>query len=151
MTYYELDRGDCGLTFFTEQGDNVKEMTNKLGYNFTVTSADMNYDGNGSGKLTVTIKNTGLAPAFFDINLIAEVSDSDGVRRTLIGESKKIEKGSFTDDSEKTFEFSASGLELCEGERICIGLYEDADADNPNVKFDNKNTLTNNKLSLGEL
>lgn len=151
MTYYELDRGDCGLTFFKEQGENVKEMTNKLGYNFTVTSADMNYDGNGSGKLTVTIKNTGLAPTFFDINLIAEVSDSDGVRRTLIGESKKIEKGSFKDDSEKTFEFSASDLELCEGERICIGLYEDADADNPNVKFDNKNTLTNNKLSLGEL
>jgi len=151
MTYYELDRGDCGVTFFKEQSENVKEMTNKLGYNFTVTSADMNYDGNGKGKLTVTIKNTGLAPAFFDVNLIAEVSDSDGARKTLIGESKKIEKGSFADDSEKTFEFLASGLELCEGERICIGLYEDADADNPNVKFDNKNTLANNKLSLGEL
>lgn len=150
MTYYELDRGDCGAKFFKEQGQHVKEMTNKLGYNFTVTSADMEYDASENVKLSVTIKNTGLAPAFFDVNLIADITDSDGVRKSLIGEAKTIKKGSFKDDASKTFEFTATGMKLYEGEKICLGLYEDSAAENPTVRFDNKNTLGNNKLALGE-
>ena len=150
MTYYELDRGDCGVTFFKEQSENVKEMTNKLGYNFTVTSADMEYDASGNVKLSVIIKNTGLAPAFFDVKLIADITDSDGVRKFLIGKAKSIKKGSFKDDTSKIFEFTATGVQLYEGEKICLGLYEDSAAENPTVRFDNKNTLDNNKLALGE-
>ena len=91
-------------------------MTNKLGYNFTVTSADINYDGRGSGKLTVTIKNTGLAPAFFDINLIAEVTDAEGKRRACLGEPVLIKKGTFADGAEKTYVFNISNVSLYKGE-----------------------------------
>ncbi len=150
MTYYELDRGEVGMKFFNEQGKHVKEMTNKLGYNFTVTSANMEYDTSGNVKLSVTIKNTGLAPAFFDVNLIADITDSEGVRKSLIGEAKTIKKGTFKDCTSKNFEFTASGVKLYEGEKICLGLYEDSADENPGVKFDNKNTLENNKLSLGD-
>jgi hypothetical protein len=150
MTYYELDRGDVGKTFFNDNATAVKEMTNKLGYNFEVTSANLKYDVAGKTTLNVKIKNTGLAPAFFDLNLIAEVTDSNGNRKKSIGDFILIKKGTFADGSEMTYVFTANNISLNEGDSICLGLYEDPESENPTVKFDNKNTLKNNKLRLGE-
>ena len=150
MTYYELDRDNCGATFFKENAESVKQMVNKLGYNFEVVSAKFDYDAELNLRLSVTIKNTGLAPLFFDLNLIADVTDKNGNRKTQISSTKHIKKASFADGEEKTFDFYAPFTCLCSGDCVCLGLYEDASSEKPNVKFDNKNTLANNKLKLGE-
>ena len=98
MTYYELDRGGkCGQVFLEDNLASVREMNNKLGYNFEVTSASLNYDDDLNILLSVTIKNTGLAPAFFDFNLIADITDFNGKRKAVIGEPKRIKKGTFAD------------------------------------------------------
>ena len=62
-----------------------------------------------------------------------------------------IEKGTFHDEEEKTFLFEYDGT-LDESATICLALY---DKDNylvlgkdPTIKFDNKNTLSNNRLLL---
>ena len=148
MTYYELDRDDCGKTFFNDNAEAVKEMVNKLGYNFEVVSASLDYDDELNIQLTVKIKNTGLAPAFFDMNLIADITDNDGNRKAQLANIKRIKKGSFADGDEKTFVFIAPFTSLRTGDSICLGLYEDALSESPSVKFDNKNTLSNNKLKL---
>ena len=64
-------------------------MCNRLGYNFTVTYAKI-----AGNKLKVTIKNTGLAPAFFDIDLCAEITDESGNKIENFGEPIRIAKGS---------------------------------------------------------
>ena len=151
MTYYELDRGDCGKIFYADNAEAVKEMTNKLGYNFEVTSAGVEYDESGKITLSVKIKNTGLAPACFDVNLIADLTDADGNRRQSIGDAVLIKKGTFKDGEEKAYLFSMNAVSLFEDDCICLGLYENAESENPTVKFDNKNTLSNNKLILGRL
>ncbi|MCR4578975.1 MAG: DUF4832 domain-containing protein, partial [Treponema sp.] len=107
MSYYELDRDNCAYSFYKKHKKIINEMNNKIGYNFEVTSANLSYDEDRKIRLTVTIKNTGSAPAFFDLNLIADVTDSEGNRKFTIGEIKEIKKGSFTDSSEKTFVFTS--------------------------------------------
>lgn len=132
--------------FYKENKAVIDEMCNRLGYNYTVTSAKLN--GN---KLKVKIKNTGLAPSFFNIDLCAEITDEKGNKKGLFGEPVKIKKGSFKDGSEKSFEFELKG-ELKEGDVICLAMY---DCDNslvkgkdPTVRFDNKNNLPNKRLKL---
>lgn len=156
LSYYELDRGgECGRVFLNNNLQAIREMNNKLGYNFEVTSAKLTYDDDLNLLLSVTIKNTGLAPAFFDANLIADITDSAGKRKYLLGTTKQIKKGSFADGQEKTFVFSDLSFDiikpLCDGDCICLGLYENCKNENPTVKFDNKNTLANKKLRLGRL
>ena len=156
LTYYEMDRGGkCGYNFLNDNLDAVREMNNRLGYNFEVTSANLSYDDDLNLLLTVTIKNTGLAPAFFNMNLIADITDSSGNRKFMIDSIRRIKKGAFADGEEKTFVFYDSSDDmkkpLCDGDCICLGLYEDSEGEAPNIKFDNKNTFENNKLCLGRL
>ncbi len=147
MSIFALDQdSNCSFGFYREQKDVIDEMCNKLGYNFTVTSA-VRY-GN---KLVVKVKNTGLAPAFFNIDLCAELTDAAGRKLGPFGKPVRIEKGSFRDDTEKTFVFEYSG-ELSADAVICLAMY---DCDNPLVKdkdptvrFDNRNTLSSNRLKL---
>lgn len=153
LTYYELDRGgNVGQKFLEDNLEYVCDMNNKLGYNFEVTSASLNYDDDLNILLSVTIKNTGLAPAFFDFNLIADITDFNGKQKFVIGEPKRIKKGSFADGEEITFVFSDLSTDIlkpiCTGDCICLGLYEDSESEKPNIRFDNKNTLSNNKLLL---
>ena len=147
MSIYALDQdSNCSYKFYKEQKEVIDEMCNRLGYNFTVTSAKRN--GN---KLLVTIKNTGLAPAFFNIDLCAEITDKDGNKLKTFGEPVRIEEGSFHDEEEKTFLFEYDGT-LPEDAIICLAMY---DSDNPlvagkdpTINFDNKNTLSTNRLQL---
>ncbi len=136
----------CGYKFYQEQKDVIDEMVNRIGYNFTVTSAKRN--GN---KLKVKIKNTGVAPCYFGIDLCAEITDKDGNKIESFGKPVKIEKGTFHDEDEKTFIFEYDG-ELDENAIITLAMYESdnplLDGINPNVKFDNKNTFTTNRLNL---
>ncbi len=147
LTIFALDQdSNCSYGFYNEQKDIIDEMCNRLGYNYTVTSAALY--GN---KLVVTVKNTGLAPSFFNIDLCAEITDANGNKIGNFGSPVRIAKGSFHDDTEQTFEFVYSGT-LASDATICLAMY---DVDNPlvkgkdpTVKFDNKNNLSNNRLKL---
>lgn len=147
LTITALDQdSQCGYRFYQEQKELIDEMVNRIGYNFTVTSAKRN--GN---KLKVTIKNTGVAPAFFNISLCAEITDGNGNKLKNFGAPVLIEKGTFHDDDEKAFLFEYDG-KLDENATICLAMY---DIDNPlvkdkdpTIKFDNKNTLSTNRLEL---
>lgn len=150
LTITALDQdSQCGYKIYTEQKELLDEMVNRIGYNFTVTSAVRN--GN---KLKVTIKNTGVAPCYFNINLCAEITDKNGNRIKSFGDPVKIEKGTFHDEEEKAFLFEYNGT-LDDDAIISLAMY---DCDNPlvkgkdpTVKFDNKNTLSTNRLQLVEV
>ncbi len=149
LSIYAFDQDSChSYEFYREQKELIEEMNNRLGYNFTVTSAKRN--GN---KLKVTIKNTGLAPAFFNIDLCAEITDKDGNKLEAFGEPVRIEKGTFRDESEKAFLFEYNGT-LDDDVIICLAMYDSdntlAKGKNPTIKFDNKNTLSTNRLLLVE-
>ncbi len=147
MSIFALDQDShCSYEFYQEQKDVIDEMCNKIGYNFTVTSA-VRY-GN---KLALRIKNTGLAPAYFNIDLCAEITDADGNKLKSFGKPIRIEKGTFPDGAEKSFLFEYDGT-LDENAIICLAMYDSdnplAAGKNPTVRFDNRNTLTTNRLLL---
>ena len=147
MSVFALDQDShCSYEFYQEQKDIIDEMCNKMGYNFTVTSA-----ARYGNKLAVRIKNTGLAPAYFNIDLCAEITDADGRKTADFGKPVRIESGSFRDGGEKTFLFEYDGT-LNENAVICLAMY---DCDNPlckgkdpTVRFDNRNTFSTNRLKL---
>lgn len=147
LSVFSLDNDSTyGYDIYREQKSLIDEYVNRLGYNYTVTSAKRS--GN---KLTVKIKNTGLASSFFNIDLCAEITDAKGNKLASFGNSVKIKKASFKDGTEKTFEFVYNGT-LKDGDVICLAMY---DCDNPLVKgkdptvrFDNNNILQNNRLKL---
>ena len=155
LSIYAFDQDSHhSYEFYNEQKDLIEEMNNRLGYNYTVTSAKRN--GN---KLLVTIKNTGLAPSFFDIELSAEITDAEGNRIETFGQPVTIASGTFHDEEEKSFLFEYNGTLDADAE-ICLAMYDIARCDSgeyeespikktdPTIKFDNKNTLSNNRLLL---
>ncbi len=147
MSIYALDQdSNCSYKFYKEQKEVIDEMCNRLGYNFTVTSAKRN-----DNQLLVTIKNTGLAPAFFNIDLCAEITDKDGNKLKAFGEPVRIEEGSFHDEEEKTFLFEYDGT-LPDDAIICLAMYDSDNplvaGKNPTIRFDNKNALSTNRLQL---
>ena len=135
--------------FYLEHHDIVDKMCNRLGYNFTVTSA-RRYDN----KLAVKIRNTGLAPAFFNIDLCAEITDESGNKLGDFGEPVRIEKGTFHDGMEKTYIFEYNG-DPEENTKLCLAMYDCdnplAEGKNPTVRFDNKNNLPNKRFELIEI
>ncbi len=138
----------CSYEFYQEQKEIIDAMCNRIGYNYTVTSAKRN--GN---RLLVTIRNTGVAPSFFNIDLCAEITDADGKKLGDFGKPVRIERGSFRDETEQTFLFTCEG-KLPADANICLAMYE---CDNellkgkdPTVRFDNRNNLPNNRLLLAE-
>ena len=147
LSIFALDQdGHCSYEFYNEQKDVIDEMCNKLGYNFTVTAASRY-----NNELVVSIKNTGLASCFFNIQLAAEITDENGKKISDFGTPILIEKGTFHDGDEKYFLFEYNGT-LDKNATICLAMY---DIDNPlvqgkdpTVKFDNKNNLSNNRLKL---
>ena len=147
MSVFALDQDShCSYEFYQEQQAVIDEMCNRLGYNFTVTSAKRN--GN---RLQVTIRNTGLAPAFFNIDLCAEITDADGNKQEAFGKPVRIEKGSFRDEEEKSFLFEYDGT-FDENAVLCLAMYDAgnplAAGKDPTVRFDNRHTLPTNRLML---
>lgn len=149
MSIFALDQDShCSYEFYQEQKDVIDEMCNCIGYNFTVTSAER-YEN----KLVVKIKNTGLAPAFFNISLCAEITDSNGNKMKNFGKPVLIEKGTFHDEDEKAFMFEYDG-KFDGNATICLAMYDTdnplVQGKNPTVKFDNRNNLSTNRLELIE-
>ena len=174
LTYYVLDQDfdDCGYRFYNDNKALADSMTKVIGYNFTVThaelltvapptagnSADAAAGNAETSTLNITVRNTGVAPCFFDIYMVAEFVDSTGKALAQIGETVRIPKGTFKDESSQKFAFTykvAAGEEnvaTLPGVSVALSLYESEDAFRggkaPTVRFDNEGLQKNNKLLL---
>ncbi len=173
LTYYVLDQdNDCGYYFYKDNKVLADSMSKVIGYNFTVTQAELltvvtptaeNSADTATGDvatntLNITVKNTGVAPCFFDVYLVAEFVDSTGASLAQIGETVRIPKGTFKDGASQEFSFSgavpagAANLATQPGVAIALSLYESENAyksgKNPSVRFDNDGLQRNNKLLL---
>ena len=171
LTYYVLDQdNDCGYYFYKDNKALADSMSKVIGYNFTVTQAELQTvtaagtpadtaTGDvATSSLNITVKNTGVAPCFFDVYLVAEFVDSTGASLAQIGETVRIPKASFKDGASQEFSFSgavpagAANLAAQSGVAIALSLYESEDAyksgKSPTVRFDNDGLQGNNKLLL---
>lgn len=173
LTYYVLDQdNDCGYYFYKDNKALADSMSKVIGYNFTVTraelltvatptaenSADTAVGNAATNTLSITIKNTGVAPCFFDVYLVAEFVDSTGAAIVQLGKTIRIPKGTFKDGASQEFSFSGDvpvgevNLATQPGVSVALSLYESEDAfkkgKNPTVRFDNDGLQGNNKLLL---
>lgn len=156
LTYYVLDQDfdDCGYRFYNDNKALADSMTKVLGYNFTVENAKLLTVAGAkdtTSTLNITVKNTGVAPCFFDTYMVAEFVDSTGAAIAQLGKTISIPKGTFKDNSSKEFSFCGKTMA---GASIALSLYESEDAfksgKNPTVRFDNDGILENKKLLLKE-
>ena len=159
LTYYVLDQdNDCGYNFYKDNKALADSMSKVIGYNFTVTQAELLTVASAkdtTSTLNITIKNTGVAPCFFDVYMVAEFVDSTGKALAQIGETVRIPKGTFKDGASKDFSFKAAGkanVATQSGVSVALSLYESEDAfkggKNPTVRFDNDGLQDNHKLLL---
>ncbi len=175
LTYYILDQdNDCGYYFYKDNKALADSMSKVIGYNFTVTQAELMTVSGGSGivgkfadtavgnvattTLNITVKNTGVAPCFFDVYLVAEFVEGTGKALAQIGETIRIPKGTFKDGASQQFSFSgavpAGGANLSTqpGVTVVLSLFESEEVyksgKNPTVCFDNDGLQGNNKLLL---
>ena len=167
LTYYVLDQdNDCGYYFYKDNKALADSMSKVIGYNFTVTQAELltvtaadTAAGNvATNTLNITVKNTGVAPCFFDVYLVAEFVDSTGAAIAQLGETVRIPKATFKDGASQEFSFSGvvpageANLATQPGVTVALSLYESEDAyksgKNPTVRFDNDGLQGNNKLVL---
>lgn len=167
LTYYVLDQdNDCGYYFYKDNKALADSMSKVIGYNFTVTRAELqtvaavdSAAGNvATNTLNITVTNTGVAPCFFDVYLVTEFVDSTGVSLAQIGETVRIPKGTFKDGASQEFSFSGdvpageANLATQSGVTVALSLFESEEAyksdKNPTVRFDNDGLQGNNKLLL---
>ena len=159
LTYYVLDQdNDCGYNFYKDNKALADSMSKVIGYNFTVTQAELLTVASAKDTtsiLNITVKNTGVAPCFFDVYMVAEFADSTGKALAQIGETVRIPKGTFKDGASKDFSFKAAGkanVATQSGVSVALSLYESEDAfkggKNPTVRFDNDGLQDNHKLLL---
>jgi len=167
LTYYVLDQdNDCGYYFYKDNKALADSMSKVIGYNFTVTQAELQTvtaadtaTGNvATNTLNITVKNTGVAPCFFDVYLVAEFVDSTGTAIAQLGKTVRIPKGTFKDGSSQEFSFSGdvpvgeANLATQPGVSVALSPFESEEAyksgKNPTVRFDNDGLQENNKLLL---
>ena len=167
LTYYVLDQdNDCGYYFYKDNKALADSMSKVIGYNFTVTQAELQTvtaadtaTGNvATNTLNITVKNTGVAPCFFDVYLVAEFVDSTGTAIAQLGKTVRIPKGTFKDGSSQEFSFSGdvpvgeANLATQPGVSVALSLFESEEAyksgKNSTVRFDNDGLQENNKLLL---
>ena len=158
LTYYVLDQdSDEGYKFYKENKALADSMTKVIGYNFTVERAELETVAGAkdtSATLNITVKNTGVAPCFFDLYMVAEFADSTGSAIAQLGKTVHIPKATFKDGASQEFSFSGAapaGLPKS-GAYVTLSLYESEEAfksgKNPTVRFDNEGILENKKLLL---
>jgi len=173
LTYYVLDQdNDCGYYFYKDNKALADSMSKVIGYNFTVTQAELlavatptaeNSTDTATGNaatntLNIIVKNTGVAPCFFDVYLVAEFVDNTGAAIAQLGKTIRFPKGTFKDGALQEFSFSGAvpageaNLATQPGVSVALSLYESEDAyksgKNPTVRFDNDGLQGNNKLLL---
>ena len=162
LTYYVLDQdSDCGYNFYKDNKALADSMTKVIGYNFTIAKAELvtvTSAKDTTSTLNISVKNTGVAPCFFDVYMVAEFVDSTGKALAQIGETVRIPKGTFKDGSSQDFVFTykveagKANLAAQPGVFVSLSLYESEESfkkgQNPTVRFDNDGLMKNNKLRL---
>ena len=162
LTYYVLDQdSDCGYNFYKDNKALADSMSKVIGYNFTVTQAELLTIASAkdtTSTLNITVKNTGVAPCFFDIYMVAEFVDSTGAAIAQLGKTVRIPKATFKDGSSQDFVFTykvdagKANIAAQSGVFVSLSLYESEESfkkgQNPTVRFDNDGILANNKLRL---
>lgn len=161
LTYYVLDQdSDCGYNFYKDNKALADSMSKVIGYNFVVTQAELvTVAGvkDTSSTLNITVKNTGVAPCFFDVYMVAEFVDSTGKALAQIGETVRIPKATFKDGGSQDFSFVYKAVGKAyvatqPGVSVALSLYESEESfkkgQNPTVRFDNEGLLENKKLLL---
>lgn len=162
LTYYVLDQDEeCAYQFYKDNKALADSMTHVIGYNFKITDAELLTISQGAtitNKLNITVKNTGVAPCFFDVYMVAEFVDSTGAALAQLGETIKIPKATFKDGDVKEFSFASSvsakqtNVAELPGVSVALSLYESEEAfkagKNPTVRFDNDGIQPNKKLLL---
>ena len=150
LTYLALGGGiSDGTRMYNEHKDNVIAAANRLGYNFTVTSAKLDTSDKTS-TLTFKVKNTGTAPAFFPLTMKIAFTDKNGKVLKTTTAQYDVGSGSFASGKTRAYKFKFKNSDVPKNAYISLGLFEDADDEQPNVKFCNKNTAENNFLVLGK-
>ena len=164
LTYYVLDQdNDCGYHFYNDNKALADSMSKVIGYNFRISNAELltiTDSKNTTNTLNITVKNTGVAPCFFDIYMVAEFVDSSGTDLEQLGETVAIKKGTFKDEMVKEISFTStiparlSNVAQMPGVFVALSIYESEEAfkagKNPTVRFDNDGILENKKLLLKE-
>lgn len=161
LTYYVLDQdSDCGYNFYKDNKALADSMSKVIGYNFTVTRAELETVTSAkdtTSTLNISVKNTGVAPCFFDVYMVAEFVDSTGKALAQIGETARIPKATFKDGRSQDFSFAykATGkanIATQPGVSVALSLYESEESfkkgQNPTVRFDNDGLMKNSKLRL---
>ena len=161
LTYYVLDQdSDDGYYFYKDNKALADSMTKVIGYNFTVSKAELLTVASTKDTLStlnITVQNTGVAPCFFNVYLVAEFVDSTGVSLVQLGKTTLIPKGTFKDGASQDFSFtykvqSGQSNAAKPGSTIALSLYESEEdfksGKNPTVRFDNDGLLENKKLLL---
>ena len=155
LTYYVLDQdSNAGYDIYKEHKSTADSLSKVLGYNFRIESAKLLTNLKSSrNTLKITVKNTGVAPCFFDIYMVAEVVDNEGTVLEKLGETIFIPKGSFKDEMSRDFVFDGdTKYQTHNGLSIALSIYESLAAykngENPTVRFDNDGLQPNNKLLL---
>lgn len=162
LTYYVLDQdNDCGYRFYNDNKALADSMTKVIGYNFRISNAEfltITDSKNTTNTLNITVKNTGVAPCFFDIYMVAEFVDSSGNALEQLGETVAIKKGTFKDEMVKEISFTStiparlSNVAQMPGVFVALSIYESEETfkagKNPTVRFDNDGILENKKLLL---
>jgi hypothetical protein len=164
LTYYVLDQdNDCGYHFYNDNKALADSMSKVIGYNFRISNAELltiTDSKSTTNTLNITVKNTGVAPCFFDIYMVAEFVDSSGNALEQLGETVAIKKGTFKDAMVKEISFTStiparlSNVAQMPGVFVALSIYESEEAfkagKNPTVRFDNDGILENKKLLLKE-
>lgn len=162
LTYYVLDQdSDYGYKFYTENKALADTMTHVIGYNFHITRAELLTVAKSretSNVLNITVKNSGVAPCFFDVYMVAEFVNGEGQVLEQLGETIHIPKGSFKDGMIRDFTFASdlpsrqTNVAALPGVSVALSLYESEEAfksgKNPTVRFDNEGLQENKKLLL---
>ncbi|MCQ2125524.1 MAG: beta-galactosidase [Fibrobacter sp.] len=162
LTYYVLEQeSDCGYRIYKENKALADSMTHVIGYNFMVQQADLltiTGDKETANVLNISVKNTGIAPCFFDVYIVAEFVNSDGEVLEQLGETVKVEKKTFKDGDVRKFSFASvvparrTNVAALPGVNVALSMYESEEAykagKNPTVRFDNDGLQGNNKLML---
>ena len=161
LTYYVLDQdSDCGYNFYKDNKALADSMSKVIGYNFTVAKAELVTVASAkdtTSTLNITVENTGVAPCFFDVYMVAEFVDSTGKVLSQMGETVRIPKATFKDGSSQDFSFiykvaRKASVATQPGVSVALSLYESEDSfkkgQNPTVRFDNDGLLENKKLLL---
>lgn len=162
LTYYVLEQeSDCGYRIYKENKALADSMTHVIGYNFMVQQADLltiTGDKGTTNTLNITVKNTGIAPCFFDVYMVAEFVNGSGDVLAQLGETIKVEKKTFKDGDVRKFSFASvvparqTNVAAMPGVSVALSMYESEEAykagKNPTVRFDNDGLQANNKLVL---